>query len=123
MGSNGSGGNAGCIGTGGKNGLARESAWDTKDQFWINDSEKGWSHGYNFVVKGSAGNGETGLDNTNDSGQMQPEDFDETMKVVNLKLREGLEELASKPRNDAFDKLQYQTIKKFENSINWTTLL
>ena len=117
---NGTGGIAGTIGTGGNNGWARESAWDTRDQCWINDTEKGWGCGYNWILKGSATNGDQGVDDKNESGPMNPRDFGDTMKMTNLKLREGLEELAPKAKVDVFDKLQYQTARKLENSVNWT---
>lgn len=123
-GANGSNGNGGAGGNGGQHGLHRESAWDTRDKFWINDEEKGWGSGYNWVTPDPthAKNGSPGQNAHNETGQKKPADFSELIKVAKLNLRKDFEAFDKQPKEDMFSKLQNQIIKNFDNNVNWTSI-
>jgi len=111
----GTGGNAG---NGGKHGDHRESAWDVRDQFWINDSDKGWGSGYNWVTRSYASNGSSGSNGTNLVGQNNPEDFGENFaKIKNEEKNKFKDKLNVKKTDEIFEKLQYQLLNKFNDVV------
>lgn len=119
-GADGGNGYGGSGASGGIHGSHRQSAWDTRDEIWIEDGQKGWSCGYNYITRGSASSGTSGSTGANAKDQKQPDDL--TKAIGNLDsfksngnkfLAEQIKKFQESKASSLLDKLQYEEAVKF----------